>query len=863
MGGKIMRNAETYLRYPEKEKVNKQPFQFFTDYYQCVSAVHKLHYALTFEVMNYFTMKRSILLLAFVLLHLLSTGQHQWQPVGTALVPIQKVHAVGDSLFGSMVQNDRWHLYFDDEGTWRNLPPLSLQGENALDILRFQGKLHALTSQRLLRLDNGKWITLVQVPLKFAAVYRNRIVLYGYFTSIGGQVANSLGTWDGQQAAALKTLSGQVATLTGQAFAMRPIKGKLIFCGDFSNTQIGPTLTRAVVWNDTTWSLPFLPLPGSPDVQDVIEYNGEVFYAIEGGSSSTSGVYKQVGTTLVNIDATAWGLKFWIKAHSLKVHNNRIYALAANDEDINPVWYTFPNGGAKMKREVIVYYDGIKWNDTGDTLWHTLNPLQPESPQLSIIQELVACNNQLYAANVLPHYRTYVCKVASSSTTATVAALDTRKNLCDEDSILRYLPAMISINDGAEVYYTSKYSPVTIEIPQGQNVKVALTGGVPHYQTIGCSDTTFYLNSTLPNPQAAFFYQQPAAAVADVTVQVVGHTGWRARHGFYEDFYITLKNEGTELLKGLQTTFSYPEQSLYFSSTLPAQNITNGQSTYVIDTLAPGQLQFFMVKLLNTTNLSLGDTIQFKATANHTQVDYTPSNNEAILNQVVVGAYDPNNKLVSREGLTEWGGELSYQINFQNMGTDTAYRVVVVDTLPAFLQPESFRLLGSSHAVEVELHNRLLTFAFDDIRLADSATSAEASKGVVQFALGMRNILEPDDTIANRAHIFFDFQPAVVTNLAKTYLLPEPADTTTQPVDTQAVYDTSFKVQPNPSHGLFIVKSHKSGTFSVFSIRGQLVWQGKVLGNLEEQQIDLRHLPTGVYFLKSEHGQSQRIIVRQ
>ena len=69
----------------------------------------------------------------------------------------------------------------------------------------------------------------------------------------------------------------------------------------------------------------------------------------------------------------------------------------------------------------------------------------------------------------------------------------------------------------------------------------------------------------------------------------------------------------------------------------------------------------------------------------------------------VIGSLDPNEKLAYPHGVTdahfiEPNTNIQYQLNFQNTGNDTAFLVVLRDTLSALLQPASLRMgIGASN----------------------------------------------------------------------------------------------------------------------------------------------------------------------
>ncbi|UTW61794.1 hypothetical protein KFE98_17545 [bacterium SCSIO 12741] len=136
-------------------------------------------------------------------------------------------------------------------------------------------------------------------------------------------------------------------------------------------------------------------------------------------------------------------------------------------------------------------------------------------------------------------------------------------------------------------------------------------------------------------------------------------------------------------------------------------------------------------------------------------------------------SYDPNDKAATPPGFDSLGYvpydtyKLEYKIRFQNTGNDTAYRVQILDTLSADLNWSTFQYLDASHNVITELDtNGIVTFTFDNIFLVDSATNEPASNGFVTFSIERDSSLADSTTVSNRAGIYFDFNPPIITNYA-------------------------------------------------------------------------------------------------
>ncbi|MEQ1743916.1 MAG: HYR domain-containing protein [Saprospiraceae bacterium] len=138
--------------------------------------------------------------------------------------------------------------------------------------------------------------------------------------------------------------------------------------------------------------------------------------------------------------------------------------------------------------------------------------------------------------------------------------------------------------------------------------------------------------------------------------------------------------------------------------------------------------------------------------------------------RLVVASYDPNEKLgfplgFSDNHLIEPNTPLSYQLGFQNTGNDTAFLVVLRDTLSPLLNPGTLRMGAASHPYTWTLEGPgYLTVRFDNILLPDSFVNEPASHGFVRFDIEQKRDNPIGSVIENRAGIYFDINSVVLTN---------------------------------------------------------------------------------------------------
>ncbi|MCC6725541.1 MAG: T9SS type A sorting domain-containing protein, partial [Saprospiraceae bacterium] len=174
-------------------------------------------------------------------------------------------------------------------------------------------------------------------------------------------------------------------------------------------------------------------------------------------------------------------------------------------------------------------------------------------------------------------------------------------------------------------------------------------------------------------------------------------------------------------------------------------------------------------------------------------------------------SYDPNLKEAFPIGYMEdhrigRNTDLEYLLRFQNTGTDTAFQVVLIDTLSPSLDPTTIRPSVSSHPYEFELTGSgIAKFTFPDILLPDSNVNEPLSHGFVKFRIAQRPNLPWGTVIHNSAAIYFDFNAPVITN------------TTTHLVDTNFIEISDIITLPE-NLGRLLVYPNPAASDVVFEL---------------------------------------------
>jgi uncharacterized repeat protein (TIGR01451 family) len=221
-----------------------------------------------------------------------------------------------------------------------------------------------------------------------------------------------------------------------------------------------------------------------------------------------------------------------------------------------------------------------------------------------------------------------------------------------------------------------------------------------------------------------------------------------------------------------------------------------------------------------------------------------------------VASFDPNDKQgfprgVYDEHFIPENQEISYHIRFQNTGTDTAFNIVILDTLSESLELATLRAGAASHPYTYNiLGPGVIQFLFQNILLPDSNVNEAASHGFVQFSIRPKADLPKPTVIENAAAIYFDFNEPVITNrtwhtVGEKYLNIS---------NVVFLPGLELDVYPNPAStaATFFLKSSRpmNGRLLLFDTQGRPARQQAFQTNVFD--INLTGLPPGLYFYRLE-----------
>ena len=281
-------------------------------------------------------------------------------------------------------------------------------------------------------------------------------------------------------------------------------------------------------------------------------------------------------------------------------------------------------------------------------------------------------------------------------------------------------------------------------------------------------------------------------------------------NGFWDILHCTegyesgvyLENIGSQAVSGFMTLtcdpLLTPNSDSYFTS--PPVEVGAGYALWNVEDFLPGEYELlsFHIDGPGVEYLNQSFTFAFDLTLFDPQGNMIYSDNWSV-SPIVACAYDPNDITGFPEGLSAPHEEgytiehfilpdnmVEFRVRFQNTGTLPAEDIdIYIPIDPNQWELSTiFPLMRSAEMQVICLHDDgtvdlnllehelpegitaqdLLIFSFDDIYLPDSASNPEGSQGYVYFRMQAKHTLSIGDEINAQAFIYFEQNPAVVTN---------------------------------------------------------------------------------------------------
>lgn len=345
--------------------------------------------------------------------------------------------------------------------------------------------------------------------------------------------------------------------------------------------------------------------------------------------------------------------------------------------------------------------------------------------------------------------------------------------------------------------------------------------------------------------------------VSDIkNVRIYTGSSSRFRLGDPVQYELSYANIGIDSAQGM-ITFDYDSVRLTYnqSSMLPV-TVLPGKLIYSYS-LAPGFEQKFTIDFTVKTppSASINDTIYAYAEINKVGGDDSLQDNSSMVTSIVRAAYDPNEIVVfpigeGPEKFINANDQLTYVVFFQNTGTDYAKDVRVSNVLSPYLDLNTLHFVSASHKLsqmEIDTPSRTLNFHFNEIYLLDSHTNEKASHGYFLYTINPIVGIKPGTVINNTANIYFDHNPAVVTNTIHSTVKKVF-------VNIREAKGSSFvsKIVPNPVKGSaefeFTNPTNEQALLEVLDLSGRTVLKNSFKG--DRYTINSADLSSGTYLYR-------------
>lgn len=300
-----------------------------------------------------------------------------------------------------------------------------------------------------------------------------------------------------------------------------------------------------------------------------------------------------------------------------------------------------------------------------------------------------------------------------------------------------------------------------------------------------------------------------------------------------------------------------PVDSAYFEfkfdSKLKVLATQNPGITFINDSMAGGQIKnltyyekrmVYVEVWIDSAKTKPDSVVCNRFSAYPYKNDSNPLNNTDSVFQRVVYSLDPNYKDCNILEIPELtSSRIEYFIGFQNEGNDDAYDVVIIDTLSPQLIADSVRILQASHPYTMSLVGQVLTITFSNIYLKPKNQDEANSQGSIKFAIYTKNNLVKGDFISNKAYIYFDLNPPVITDAAIVRVPKDPGSNI-----TTLKNGYGFSAYPNPAGSKIQIKTEMDLSLNIYSVKGELLFSGSTSNGYLE--IDISLFPAGLFLIR-------------
>lgn len=384
-----------------------------------------------------------------------------------------------------------------------------------------------------------------------------------------------------------------------------------------------------------------------------------------------------------------------------------------------------------------------------------------------------------------------------------------------------------AVNPNLNTYYTSSVLHNNINLPTGS----------------GNNTLYFPIVNVLPH--------------VDASVSL--YPSGQPRPGFTYSNIITYQNNGFQTIPSGTVTFTKGSNVSITSISQTGTTATSNGFTYDFTNLAPFETRTIYVNLTVPTipTVSLGDLVTNTASIQINN-DIDTANNTSTATQTIVGSYDPNDKSEShggKIGLDTFTSNdyLYYTIRFENTGNASTEFIRVEDVLDGTLDESSFEMIAASHPVNTRRSGNQLIWHFYNTQLPPTSVDPENSHGYVHFRIKLKPGFAIGDSVPNTAFIYFDYNPAIVTNTFNTQLV--------QTLSNATFNSTTISLHPNPTSTNFVVNTTgrvKIAKIAIYDVSGKKIYSSTITTQ-QNISIDVSSFSRGIYLVELSSEDNEKL----
>ena len=391
----------------------------------------------------------------------------------------------------------------------------------------------------------------------------------------------------------------------------------------------------------------------------------------------------------------------------------------------------------------------------------------------------------------------------------------------------------------------------------------------PSYTSMYSLSTSSYSNVNVVVGGGMTTYNFPVTSLQnydDLAITIVPLTAPRA--GWYYTDQIVYSNLGSQTIPSGTITFTNNPGTTFNTISQSGVVMSPTGFTYDFTNLLPFETRTINVGLWVPTlpTVAIGQLMTNTASIVPIATDVVPANNSSTSSQAIIASFDPNDKteshgdkiLVSSFTASDY---LYYTIRFENTGSISALNINVNDVLDSKLDETTVKMMAASHNYTLDRMGNNLTWKFENIQLPVSVADTEIGKGYVTFGVKPKAGYSAGDIIPNTASIYFDSNPAIITNTFTTQFVST--------LSTAMFAGNGFILYPNPAtNNITISLINPTDTINAVTIYDVLGKNIKEVRNLStmETSLDVSTLARGVYMVetKTTSGlkQTQKLIVK-